>query len=264
MESKKLWLSVIAIVVGFIVLLIVNPFVIVSAGERGVVLNWGAVSDKILEEGIHWVTPIKSDVEKIDIKTQKEEVSVNAASKDLQTVTSKVALNYHLNSNQVNLLWQKIGKDYKERIIDPAIQEAIKAATAKYTAEELITKREIVKNDAKESLSIRLLNEYIIVDELSIVDFDFSVSFNTSIEQKVKAEQDALTAKNKLEQIKFEASQTIETAKAQAESIKIQAQAINSQGGADYVSLQAIAKWDGKLPIQMLPNSTVPFINLTK
>jgi regulator of protease activity HflC (stomatin/prohibitin superfamily) len=228
------------------------------------VLNWGGVSNIVLEEGIHWVTPIKSSVEKLDIKTQKEEVAVNAASKDLQTVTSTVALNFHLDAGKVNDLWQKIGKSYKERIIDPAIQEAMKSTTAKYTAEELITKREVVKNEAKENLKLRLANEYLIVDELSIVNFDFSTSFNSSIEQKVKAEQDALTAKNKLEQIKFEASQTIETAKAQAESIKIQAQAINSQGGADYVALQAIKQWNGVLPQYMIPNSTVPFINIAK
>jgi regulator of protease activity HflC (stomatin/prohibitin superfamily) len=242
----------------------VNPFVIVKAGERGVVLNWGAVSDKILNEGISWRVPVKQKVEKLDVKIQKEEADATAASKDLQTVTTKIALNYHLNPEYVNKLWQNVGSDYKIRIIDPAIQEAIKAITAKYTAEELVTKRQTVKEEIKLLLVDRLAKEYIITDELSIVNFDFSESFNKAIEAKVTAEQNALAAKNKLEQSKYEADQRIAQAKGEAEAIKIQAEAIQSQGGAEYVNLKAVEKWNGVLPVQMIPNATVPFINLNK
>lgn len=220
-----------------IVLIIVNPMVVISAGERGVVLHWGAVQDKVLGEGIHWITPISEGVAKLDVQTQKEEVSVSAASKDLQTVSSKVALNYHLDESKVNALWQKVGKDYKTKIIDPAVQESMKAATAKYTAEELITKRELIKDDARTSLRIRLAEEFIVVDELSIVDFDFSDGFNAAIEAKVTAEQSALAAKNKLEQIKFEAEQKVATAKAEAESIRLQSDAANNE---KYVALKAL------------------------
>jgi regulator of protease activity HflC (stomatin/prohibitin superfamily) len=262
--DQKLITAGVSLIVGIIVLMIVNPFTMISAGERGIVLEWGAVKGGILTEGIHWVTPIVQHVKVLNVQIQKEQVAVQSASKDLQTVTSQVALNYHLQEDKVDQLWQKIGSDYKTKVIDPAIQEAFKASTAKFTAEELITKREEVKADAKSALVERLAKDYVNVDELSITDFDFSAQFNASIEKKVTANQDALAAENKLKQIQFEAEQTIATAKAQAESIRIQAQAINSQGGADYVSLQAIKAWDGKLPIQMIPNSTVPFINLTK
>ena len=195
--------KIVGIVIGVVILiifLIINPIVKISAGERGVVLNWGAVSDQVLGEGIHWVTPIKTSVKQLDVKVQKEETGSGAASKDLQTVNAKVALNYHLDPEKVNRLWQNVGSDYKERIIDPAIQEAIKAITAKYTAEELITKRQLVKEDIKSLLGERLAKEFVLVDEFSIVDFNFSESFNTAIEAKVTAEQNALAAKNKLEQ----------------------------------------------------------------
>jgi len=254
-NQTKLIIAGVSLFLGLIVLLIINPFVIINAGERGVVLEWGAVKGDILTEGIHWVTPIVQNVRTLDVKIQKEAVDVQSASKDLQTVTSKVTLNYHLEEDKINLLWQKIGSDYKVKIIDPAIQEAFKASTAKFTAEELITKREEVKTTAKEALKLRLTADYIIVDELSITD---------SIEKKVTASQDALAAENKLKQVQFEADQRVAQATAEAEAIKIQAQAIQQQGGENYVQLQAIQKWNGILPTQMIPGATVPFINLTK
>ena len=250
-----------AIVIVVVLIVVFGSFTIVGAGERGVVLTLGRVSDVVFAEGLHFKLPIIQKVEKLDVKTQKEQVDATAASKDLQTVTAKVALNYHLDATKVNRLWQSIGSEYKTRIIDPAIQEAVKAVTAKYTAEELITLRAQVKEDAKLALTERLTKEYIVVDELSIVDFDFSASFNEAIEAKVTAEQNALAAKNKLEQIKYEAEQRVTTAKGEAEAIRIQAQAIQQQGGAAYVNLKAVEKWNGTLPTYMM-GDTVPFVNL--
>lgn len=240
----KVFVGVMIVVLAIIAFFILNPLVIINAGHRGVVLTGGAVSDIIMSEGFGWRTPLIQSVKEVDVRVQNETVDASAASKDLQTVTTKLALNYHLDADKVNRLWQSVGSDYKVRIIDPAIQEAIKSATAKYTAEELITKRPQVKDDAKIALTERLAKEYIIVDELSIVNFDFSGSFNDAIENKVTNEQNALAAKNLLEQKKYEADQTIVSAKATAEAIKIQAQAITSQGGADYVKLQWIKAWE--------------------
>ena len=259
--------SVIVLICGFVVLVILvilNPFVIIPAGHRGVVMNWGAVSQEIFNEGLHWRTPIVQSVATIDIQIQKEEVKVGAASKDLQELSTIVALNYHLDPTKVNELYQGIGLKYNERIIDPAVQEAVKAATAKYTAEEAITKRSEVKEAIKNLLTSRLAKEYIVVDEVSIKDFDFSKSFNDAIEAKVTAEQEALQAKNVLEKVKFQAEQRIAQATAEAEAIKIQAESISKQGGQSYVNLKAIEKWDGKLPVQMIPNATVPFLDLNK
>ena len=208
--------------------------------------------------------PIRDEVAKMDVKVQKEEKGATASSKDLQTVTSKVAINYHLDSMKVNKLWQEVGKDYSNRIIAPAIEEFVKKTTAKYTAEQLITKREDVKADLKKEITANLLKNHILVDDIFITDFKFSTTFNAAIEAKVTAEQRALEAKNKLEQVKYEAEQVVAKAKADAESIRIQAQAVTQQGGKDYVQLQAIEKWDGKLPAQMIPNASVPFLDLTR
>lgn len=249
------------VVVVLIALVILNPIVIVSAGQKGIKTQFGAVVG-VVDNGLSFKTPIIQSVIKINIQTQKEQIDAESASSDLQNVKATIALNYNLYPDKVGELYAKIGTDYKTRIIDPAIQEAVKSATAKYTAEQLITKRAEVRDAIKSNLTARLANEYIQVTEVSIVNFDFSASFNQAIEAKVTAEQNALAAKNKLEQIKFEAQQTIESAKAQAESIKIQANAINSQGGADYVNLKAIEKWDGKLPTQMIPGATVPILKL--
>lgn len=252
------------IIRGILILLAVvvffGSFETIGAGERGVVLRLGAVQ-RVMTEGLNFKLPLFESVKTLDVKTQKEGAQSTAASKDLQTITAEVALNYHLQPEAVTRLWQSVGSDYKGRIIDPAIQEAVKSATAKFTAEELITKRPAVKEEIKLALTERLAKEFIVVDEFSIVNFDFSPSFNTAIEAKVTAEQNALAAKNKLEQVKFEAEQRVATATAEAEAIRIQAQAITQQGGAEYVNLKAVEKWNGVLPTYMMGNST-PLINL--
>ena len=250
----------VVIILAIVLALFIKPFKIVGAGERGVVLRLGKV-ERVMDEGLNWKTPIVEKVKILDVKTQKEEVEAGSASKDLQTVSATIALNYHLQADKVGVLWQSLGAEYKERIIDPAIQESVKAATAKYTAEELITKRAQVKDDIKISLTERLAKEWITVDEVSIVNFEFSQSFNVSIENKVKAEQDALAAKNKLEQVKFEAEQRVTQAKAEAEAIRIQAQAITQQGGDNYVELKRIEKWNGAYPQYML-SGAVPLLQI--
>lgn len=248
------------ILFAFVAFLFLSSVSIIQAGERGVVLRLGSIN-RVFDEGLHFVIPFVEKVAILNVQTQKEQVEAVSASKDLQTVTTTVALNYNLDPEKVGTLWQKIGKDYKERLIDPAIQEAVKASTAKFTAEQLVTQRSSVRDEIKLNLTERLKNEYIDVTEVSIVNFGFSEAFDQAIEAKVTAEQNALAAKNKLEQVKFEAEQRITQAKAEAEAIRIQAEAIQNQGGAEYVNLKAIEKWDGKLPTYMLGNST-PFINV--
>lgn len=254
------------IIVLFVIILIaaLNPLIIIPAGHRGVLMNWGAVSDQVFNEGLHWRTPVMQSVAVIDVQIQKDEIKASAASKDLQDVYTVAALNYHLDPVHVNSLYQKIGLDYRARIIEPAIQEAVKAATARYTAEEAITKRAEVREDIKQLLKERLAREHLILDELSIKDFNFSANFNKAIEAKVTAEQEALEARNVLEKVKFQAEQRVAQAKAEAEAIRIQAESIAKQGGESYVRLKAIEKWDGKLPVQMIPAGAVPFIDLNK
>lgn len=251
-------------VVGVIVLLLalwLLPFTSVNAGHKGLVFRGGKLV-RVLDEGYNYKTPAIESVEEVDTRTQVEAAESSAASKDLQTVSTKVAVNFNIRADKVAEMWNSVGKDYRTVIIDPAIQEAVKSATAKHTAEELITKREAVKDEITTTLRDRLnASGFINLTQVSITDFDFSQSFNSSIEAKVTAEQDALAARNKLEQIKFEAQQTIEKAKAQAETIRIQAAAITQQGGKDYVTLKAIEKWNGAYPSTIL-GATTPLISI--
>jgi regulator of protease activity HflC (stomatin/prohibitin superfamily) len=190
-----------------------SPFGTIAAGERGVHLRFTAVTGKVFGEGLYFRIPLVESVQKMDIKIQKLETTAAAASKDLQTVHSMVALNFHIDPERVSKIYQSVGLQYRERIIDPAMQEAIKGSTAKFTAEELITKREQVREDIKNQLRSRLREHDVLVDEFNIVNFEFSKIFNEAIEAKVTAEQQALAAKNKLEQIKFEADQKVAEAR---------------------------------------------------
>lgn len=232
----------------------------VGAGERGILLQFGAVKDRVFGEGLYFKIPLVQQVVKLDVKMQKDEVPASASSKDLQIVTSKIAINYHLAPESVNQIWQEVGKDYNSRIIAPSIQEAVKAVTAKFTAEELIIEREDVKNQIKANLAERLVKNNIIVDEINITSFDFSDAFNAAIEAKVTAEQLKLKAERDLERIRIEADQKVVEAEGKAKAIKTEAQALNSNPRV--VDLRWIEKWDGKVP-QYWGNAS-PFIGLTR
>ncbi len=264
-ELKKFKLVVVGaiVVVGIVLLMILNPFVTISAGHRGIVLNWGAVSGNVLGEGLHLRMPIMQKVVKMDVQTQKMETKADAYSKDIQQVTTTIALNYHVKVDLVNKLYQEVGVDYVGRIIDPAIQESLKAAIAKFTAQSLVEERPKVKDEIKLELNKRL-NTYFNVVEFSLTDFEFSSSYEKAIDEKQVAQQNALKAENDLIRIKTEAEQRVAQAKAEAEAIKIQAQAITQQGGRDYVQLKAIEKWNGVLPTHQIPNASVPFLDLQK
>jgi len=251
------------IVLSAIVLWMMNPFVIVGAGERGVVLNFGAVQPDVLSEGIHFRVPIMQRIVKLDIKIHKAQTDADSVSKDLQDTKSTIAVNYHLVPDRVNKIFQEIGTEFKERIIDPAVQEVVKAITANYTAVELITQREKVRGAIKDLLRQRLLTYNIIVDDFAIVDFKFSNVFEQAIEAKQTAEQLALKAQRDLERIKIEAEQKIASAKAEAESLRLQKENVTPQLirlRQIEASIRAIDKWDGHLP--KINSGAVPFLDV--
>ena len=241
-----------------------RPWVEVGPGQRGIVLNFGAVQQQVLEEGLHLRIPVMQEIELMDVKLQKAETDAAAASQDLQDVSSRVALNYHVVPDKANIVYQKIGLQFKERIIDPAILEVVKAVTAKYTAEELITKRPAVSDAMRTALMDRLIVNNIAVDAFSIVTFSFSKIFTEAIESKQTAEQLALKAKRDLDRIKIEAEQKITAARAEAESLRLQRTNISP----DLIELRkieanmkAIEKWDGVLP-QVTGGGAIPMIGL--
>lgn len=235
----------------------------VGAGHRGVLLQLGEVKPKVLDEGLHFLIPFIQTVQPIEVRVQKEESSQTAASKDLQTVTATVAVNYSVDPTSVNKLYQEIGMDYKGRIIDPAIAEALKAVTAQYTAEELISKRPEVSAKVKEMLEDKLTKYFMKLEEINIKEFAFSEEFNKAIEQKQTAEQNALKASRDLERIKIEAEQQITQAQAEAESLRLKKAEVTPeliQLKEIEVQEKALQKWDGKLPA--VTGGATPFIDV--
>ncbi len=260
---KKLIKGVVLIFILFLLFTTLRPFVIIGAGERGVVLNFGAVQDKVLDEGIHLRIPIMQRIIVIDVRVHKSQTDAESVSKDLQDTHSIIAVNYHILPDKANWVYQNIGREYKDRIIDPAVQEVVKAVTARYTAVELITQREKVRSEIKDLLKQRLMVYNIIVDDFSIVNFKFSQQFTQAIEAKQTAEQLALKAQRDLDRIKIEAQQKITQAQAEAEALRLQKQNVTSeliQLRQIEVTAKAIEKWNGVLP--QITSGTVPFIDV--
>lgn len=262
--SKGPWRRLIIIGAVAIVILLFKPWAQVGPGERGIVLNFGAVQDVVLDEGMHFRIPVVQEIIKMDVKIHKVVTDAAAASSDLQDVALSVALNYHVIPDKVNVVYQTIGVEFKERMIDPAIQEVMKAVSARYTAEELITKRPLVSAEMQEALNTRLLPSNIAVDAFSIVSFSFSKIFTDAIEAKQTAEQNALKAKRDLDRIKVEAEQTIAAATAEAEALRLQKMNISPdliELRKIEANLKAIEKWNGILPT-VTGAGAVPFIGV--
>ena len=263
------------VMIGVIVLIIIGVVVasavqIVDAGHRGVLLHWNAVdiTTAPLVEGLHFVTPFADSVVQMEIRTLKFVKTTSAASKDLQTVSTEITVNYHPSPNSVNILYQTVGLDYENRIITPTVEEVVKQVTAKYNAEELITKRPLVKSDFEADISSRLNEFNIITDTVSITDFQFSALFASAIESKVEAEQKAFKAENDLKRIEVEARQhaaqaegiaqaNIAEASGEAEAIRIINNALSTN--PHYLEWLKTQQWDGKLPLVVGEGGT-PFI----
>jgi regulator of protease activity HflC (stomatin/prohibitin superfamily) len=251
------------IFMALLVVLTMNPFVIIGAGERGVMLNFGAVQPAVYNEGLHLRVPIMQKIIKMDVKVHKSQTEAESVSKDLQDTRSTIAVNYHILPEKANWIYQNIGIEYKERIIDPAVQEVVKAITAKFTAVELITQRERIRSEIKELLKQRLVTYNIIIDDFSIINFAFSQQFTQAIEAKQTAEQLALKAQRDLERIKIEAEQKIASAKAEAEALRLQKENVTPQLvklRQIEASIKAIEKWDGHMP--KVTSGAVPFIDV--
>lgn len=254
-----------------VILILSGTIYIVPAGERGVFLTFGKPNMEPRGEGIGFKVPLMHSIKKIDVKTQKIETTSDSASADLQNVETIIALNFHIKPELTPKLYQEVGKGYKETVIDPAIEEAVKAVTAKYTAEELITKRQQVTTDMKILIGDKLDQYYMKVDSFNIINFQFSEEFDKAIEQKVTAKELMKKAEMDLQRIKIEANQKIAQAEGEAEALRLQKTQITpdllelrrielERFGLE-VQQEAIEKWDGKLP--QVTGGAVPFIDIT-
>jgi regulator of protease activity HflC (stomatin/prohibitin superfamily) len=235
-----------------------SPLAIVSAGQRGVLTTMGKPSEEVYAEGLHFIIPFVQRMNIMDVHMARNEGQGDAASKDLQSVQVKVILNYHLDPAAVSRAFKDIASSTDEvaaRVIDPARPEAVKAVTARFTAEELVTRRTEVRDQIAALLREKMQRHGLILDEFAIVNFSFSQSFSSAIEAKVRAEQEKLKADRDLQRIQVEAEQRIASARAEAEGLRLQRQEVTPM----LLELRrvenarhAIAKWDGKLPTTTL------------
>jgi prohibitin 2 len=270
--SRSVVRIVVPVIIGIIIISIIaiSSVRIVDAGNRGVLVQFGNVdTDASLDEGLHFVVPFRDNIIQMEVRTQKLVESTTSASKDLQDVSTQVALNYHVNPDRAQVVYQQLGYDYANRVIIPAIQESVKQVTARFNAEELITKRETVKNQIEEQITARLAAYNVIADAISITDFQFSQLFKSAVEAKVAAQQRALQAQNELRRIQIEAQQNEAQAIgeqkaniARAEGIK-QSNVLQAEGEAQaitiideqlrnnptYLEWLKSTRWDGKLPL---------------
>src|SRR5918911_1065481 len=265
-------LKILAGIVTFIVIVIVmsESVVIVQAGHRGVVLYVGAVENKVLGEGLHFIIPFAEQVIQLEVRTLKFQADASAASNDLQEVATVIALNYHIDPSKANIVYQQLGADYTNRIIASTIQESVKASVAKFNAEQLVTNRETAKATIAQAISRTLSARNILVETVFITDFKFSQAFASQIEQKVVAFQKYLTEQNNLRAVQVVANQTVVQAQAQARSnvarAEGEAQAIKVitdqlRQDPQYLQWQSINKWNGQMPYA-LGSGGFPFFQL--
>ncbi|WP_442994228.1 prohibitin family protein [Scytonema sp. PRP1] len=230
-----------------ILVLLSSFFVVINAGERGVLMRFGQVQPLVLDEGLHTIIPIVNTVQKLSVRVQNQEISAEASSRDLQEVYTDVALNWHIVPTEANVIFQEIGDKFAivQRIINPAVEEVLKAAMAKYTAEEIVTRRNEVKAEVDDLLTERLAAYHIAVDDISLVHVRFSNRFRDAVEAKQIAEQEAKRAEFVTLKAKQEAEAQLNLAKGEAEAQRL----LRENLTPEMLQRQAIAKWNGTLPL---------------
>src|SRR6266480_4029091 len=265
-------LKIVAGIITFVVIIVImfESVVVVQAGHRGVVLYVGAVENRVLGEGIHFIIPFAEQVVPLEVRTLKFQADASAASNDLQEVQTTIALNYHISPSQANVIYQQLGADYADRIIAPTIQESVKASVAKFNAEDLITKRATAKAVIDKSIANTLGARNIVVETVFITDFKFSQAFATQVESKVVAFQKFLTEQNNLKAIQVVANQTVvqalataraNVARANGESQAIKIITVQLKQSPQYLQWLSINRWNGQMPYA-LGSGAVPFFQL--
>lgn len=273
LTPKKGYGKLIGIIVALIVAIIiaVSTVAIVPAGSTGVIVTMGKVSENTYTEGFHVKIPFIQEMAIISNKIQVYEADASAVSKDLQTVNSKIAVNFRVRSDSAASIYKNIGTDYQQVILMPAVQESMKAVSAKYTAEQLITERNQVGDEIKSQLESKVSTYGIQIEKFNIVNFDFSTEFNKAIEEKQVAEQNLIKTKTEQEQqiviAEAEAKKKTIAATAEAEAIttkanaQAEANALLTESISDsLISYQTIEKWDGVLP--KVASSANPLLSL--
>jgi prohibitin 2 len=269
-STNKIKIAAAVVTIIVIIVILSESIVIVEAGHRGVVLYLGAVENRVLGEGVHFIAPFLEQVVPMEVRTQKFQAEASAASNDLQEVQTVIALNYRIDPTEANKIYQVLGVNYADRVISPTIQESVKASVAKFNAEDLITKRATAKSVIANAIRSTLAANDIQTQNVFITDFKFSDAFASQIEQKVVAFQKYLTELNNLRSVSVVANQSVAQAEGQARATAARAggesqaiKIITSQlrESPEYLQWQAISKWNGQMPYA-LGSSGFPFFQL--
>lgn len=255
-----------AIIVIFLIITFFNSFKTIPTGFIEVKTRFGQVQDTMLNEGLNLKIPFIEKIVLMDCRTQKTEYTMEASSKDLQKISNyKIAINYNITKDTANQLYKSVGVDYKNIIVEPAIQSVMKDSVANFTAEELITKRSEVAQFALDKLTEKFQNSGITLTGLDILDLSFSEEFDTAVEQKQIVEQETQKAQYELEKARVENQKKIENAQADAEVMAAQ----NSQITDNYLRLKEIEnqkamieKWNGQLPTTMTGSDVSSIFNV--
>ena len=271
-EVKELKPRIVGMVILLIIILIViwGTFVIIPAGHRGVALWWGSVEKRIMGEGLNFKVPIAERVLKVDVKIQPHPFKeIDASSKEYQMVKMTGMMNFHIDPAYVNDLYQKVGLDFADKVIDPAFNDFVKEVVPTYPIGEILPKREEIRKRAMSKLGDNLSRYHIIVDDIYFANIRFSPGYEGAIEAKQVAQQQVETQKQVLAQREIEAQQKVATAKGEAESIQVVAQgqakandALSRSISPILVQYKGIEKWNGVLP--QVSGGAVPFIDLGK
>ena len=237
--------GIIGIIIFVIILIIIfGSFRTINSGEVGVRVRFGKVVTTQMNEGVNFKIPLIEKIVKMNIQVQKVEVETSSASKDLQDVNMKLAVNYRVDGTKATELYKNVGTKYDEVVLQPAIQESIKAVTSQYTAEELITNRSEVSKKCMETLQSKVEKYGLSIDNFNITNFNFSAEFNKAIEEKQVAEQKVLTAKQELEKSKVEAERKVVEAEAEKKANEMKQQSLTD----NVIKEKFIEKWNGQLP----------------
>ena len=255
METKSkviIGVIIVALVIGLIIFF--ASITIVPTGHIGVVTLYSKVQDKYLDAGFHFIAPFVESVHDVDIRTQKYQNTVEGSAKDLQIVNVTMSINYQIKPEKASDLYAKVGKNYNDTILNPALQSGLKAAIAKFTAEEMVTKRSEVANAITEELNARL-EEYFLISAVNLENIGFTEEFNKAIEAKTTNQQKAEAEKAQLEIIKVQNEQKINTAEAEAQIRELQSESVTERS-LEQLRLEnqkaMIEKWNGQLPTYML------------
>ena len=250
--------AAIAVIVVVVFMFVAGCFVTVGPGQRGVLMTWGAVQPGVLDPGLHLKIPFAQSVVRMNVQVQNSQAAETAASLDLQDVATTVATNWHILPADAEWVYQHIGNEAAlvDKIITPAISNSVKAVTAHYNAEDLITHRDKVRGEIEAQITSELKPYRLVVDSVNITDFHFSAQFAQAIEQKQVAQQRAQQAQYELQQAKVVAEQKVVEAHAQAEAQQLLQQTITPE----IIQQQAVAKWDGHLPEVVGSNGVLPFL----